>query len=506
MERDTKVCKVMGILSFSLDERKIRKFKKSKEPFLDVFSKNVFLRSYSRLKEDGSKENWYDTCLRVVNGLYSIQKDHVTSGGLYWNESKAQRSATEMYDRIFNMKFTPPGRGLCAMGVPAVHERKMFAFLFNCAFVSTADINKEFTMPFVFAMSTLLAGCGMGFDVRGEGKIIIHQPSDHVRNTVIEDSRQGWVDSVDKLLQSYFYPNSDRVEFDYSQIRPKGALVSSLNVEAPGPEPLKQCHELMVEILEQNAGSPITITTISDLFNIIGKAVVSGGIRRSAEIALGDMSEEFLNLKDSDNQDLVQKYRHNSNNSVIAELGMDYSEIANRVLHNGEPGVFWLANAQDYSRMGQPPDYKDINSTGTNPCSEQTLESYEMCNLTETFISNHSDKDDFLRTLKYAYLFSKTVSLTVTDIARANGVMVKNRRLGNGISGIVDFVSDNGLDTLRDWCESGYDRIREHDRIYSKWLGVNESIKLTTVKPSGTVSSIASVTPGAHFPPLMDIM
>ena len=502
------------ILSFSLDRRQVKRFENEPEPFDNAFAKSVYLRSYSRLKPDGTKESWYETCLRVVNGVYSIQKDHVVGHGLDWNERKAQRSAKNMFERIFTQKFTPPGRGLCAMGVPAVHERKMFGFLFNCAFVSTDDIDKTLTMPFVFAMHTLLVGCGMGFDTRGEGKINIYKPGKHIRKYVIEDSREGWVDSVQYLLQSYFYQSNDTVEFDYSNIRPKGALISSLNVEAPGHEPLKQCHELIVGVLERNVGSPITITTIVDLFNIIGKAVVSGGIRRSAEIALGDESDEFLSLKDADNDDLISAYRHNSNNSVIGTIGMDYTDIANRAYHNGEPGVFWVSNAQEYGRMGRDPDYKDANSTGTNPCSEQTLESYEMCNLTETFISKHDNLEDFLITLKYAYLFSKTVALTVTDsssdgdggsilnyiIKRSNGVMVKNRRLGNGLSGIADFLVKENLGTLKEWCERGYDRMKEYDTIYSKWLGINESIKLTTVKPSGTVSSIASVTPGVHFP------
>ena len=490
-------------LSFQLDKRRVVKFQNSPEPFKDQYAKLVYLRSYSRTNNDGTRETWYDTCYRVVCGAYSIMKQHMLDSALYWDEDKAQRSAAEMFERMYTMKFTPPGRGLFAMGVPEIHKRSMFSFLFNCSFVSTDDIAESLTNPFVFAMTFLLAGCGVGFDTEGAGKIMIYKPSEEHRITdVIEDSREGWAESINALLTSYFYSENVSVDFDYSKIRPKGSPIKSINGLAPGPEPLKKCHEIIRKILDENAGELITETTIVDLFNVIGKAVVSGGIRRSAEIALGRPdSQEFINLKSKENLDKVLAYRHNSNNSIKAEVGMDYSNIVENIIYNGEPGIIWIDNARKYSRMNGTIDNRDINAGGTNPCSEQTLESWELCNLVEIFPSHHEDIDDFLRTCKYAYLYSKIVSLTSTELTRANVIMTRNRRLGIGLSGIVDFLGEHNINDLKEWCENGYDRIKELDVDYSRWLGINESIKLTTVKPSGTVSAISSVTPGVHFNP-----
>jgi ribonucleotide reductase alpha subunit len=156
---------------------------------------------------------------------------------------------------------------------------------------------------------------------------------------------------------------------------------------------------------------------------------------------------------------------------------------------------------QKYGRTKDEPDYKDHRSIGTNPCAEISLESKELCNLNEIHIRNHDSLEDFLRTLKFAYLFSKTITLMPTHWPETNAVIQRNRRIGTSITGIAEFVDNQGLPLFRKWADAGYDEIQRLDKVYSEWLGVRESIRTTCAKPSGSVSLLSGSTPGVHWPP-----
>ena len=215
----------------------------------------------------------------------------------------------------------------------------------------------------------------------------------------------------------------------------------------------------------------------------IGNGLIS---HNSSEIALGPLdSEEFIDLKDYTKNPERGAFGWCSNNSIYGKIGMDYSGIAKRIANNGEPGIFWLDNARAYSRMGDAPDNKDSRSCGTNPCAEQTLESYELCCLCEVYIARHDTCEDFLRTLKFAYLYAKTVTLGDSHWVETNRVMMRNRRIGCSLTGIAQFLSVHNLDVLKTWCRAGYDEIQKWDKIYSEWLAVPRSIKTTSIKPSG---------------------
>jgi adenosylcobalamin-dependent ribonucleoside-triphosphate reductase len=158
-----------------------------------------------------------------------------------------------------------------------------------------------------------------------------------------------------------------------------------------------------------------------------------------------------------------------------------------------------LENIRKYSRMGEE-TWKDKEAKGVNPCAEQALESYELCCLSETFPSRHESWEEFKETLKYAYLYAKTVTLITTRWKQTNAVMLKNRRIGVSQSGIVQAFQRHGRRTMLEWSDKGYNYLREVDEEYSKWLCIPKSIKLTTVKPSGTVSLLPGVTSGIHYP------
>ena len=339
-------------------------------------------------------------------------------------------------------------------------------------------------------------------DTKGEEKIIINEPKKTKEKIyVIDDTREGWVSSVKILLESYFFEKRESIVFDYSQIREAGLPLKTFGGLSSGPDPLKELHENLRIVLNKNINHPITTTTIVDIMNLIGKCVISGNVRRTAEIAFGEYdSDEFMNLKNYEINPHRMAYGWTSNNSIFAPLGMDYKNVCQRIVKNGEPGICWLENMKKYSRMVEIEDNKDYRVKGGNPCMEQSLESMELCCLVETFPNRHETLDDFLRTLKYAFLYAKTVTLVPTNWPETNRVMMRNRRIGCSISGIAQFLCRHNIHEFKEWLTKGYNTIKKWDHIYSEWFAIPRSIKITSVKPSGTISLLAGATPGIHYP------
>ena len=506
---------MISLFSFRLTEEFVLGYKTKKPPFgyRDAAGNSVgeitFLRTYSRLRSDGKKETWVDVCERVINGMYSLQKDHAKINRLPWNDSKAQSSAKEAFDRLFNLKWTPPGRGLWVMGTSIVNQQRNSAALQNCAFVSTVEMTKlNPSKPFTFLMEASMLGVGVGFDDKGADKeFFIHEPLMNTDVSVIQDDREGWVDSVEKLINSYLKPEQRALIFDYSLIRAAGEPIKTFGGVAAGPEPLIKLHNHIINLFSGRNGERLTRIDIADMGNMIGVCVVSGNVRRSAELLIGRIDDdEFLNLKNAKRYPERNSYDSEkpgwawmSNNSVEAKVGSDFSKIVDGITRNGEPGVIWMDVSRKYGRLIDPPNNKDWRISGYNPCAEQSLESFECCTLVETYLNRHEDIDDFKRTLKFAYLYAKTVTLLPTHWEETNAIMQRNRRIGTSVSGIANFADNNGWTVLRDWLNSGYETIKHYDETYSEWLGVRQSIKMTTVKPSGTVSILAGESPGVHW-------
>jgi len=501
-------------LSFHLADDYVAGYRSKKVPwgYQDAAGNSVgeitFLRTYSRIKEDGTKETWVDVCERVINGMYSLQKDHAKANRLPWNDSKAQASAKEAFDRLFNLKWTPPGRGLWVMGTPIVNEQRNSAALQNCSFVSTFSMTKnDPSKPFAFLMEASMLGVGVGFDQKGADKdFTIYEPQDG-ETYVIPDTREGWVESFSAILNSYLRPDTKSPVFDYSQIRPEGTPIKTFGGTAAGHEPLENLHNHIRRIFKDRAGEKLTRLDIADIGNLIGVCVVSGNVRRSAELLMGKLDdEEFLNLKNAEVYPERNSYNPEapgwawmSNNSVEVSVGSNLDSIVDGIARNGEPGVIWMDVTRKYGRLADPINNKDWRAAGYNPCAEQSLESYECCTLVETYLNRHDSIEDFKRTLKFAYLYAKTVTLLPTHWEETNAIMQRNRRIGTSISGVADFADNRGLPALRQWMDEGYATIQQYDKGYSEWLGIRESIKTTTVKPSGTVSILAGESPGVHW-------
>jgi adenosylcobalamin-dependent ribonucleoside-triphosphate reductase len=504
----------MTNFSFRLADEFVSGYKDRKPPFgyADVAGNSVgeitFLRTYSRLKEDGTKETWSDVCERVINGMYSLQKDHAKQNRLPWSDAKAAASAKEAFDRLFNLKWTPPGRGLWVMGTEIVNEQKNSAALQNCAFVSTNEMTKNNpAKPFGFLMEASMLGVGVGFDDKGADKgFEIYEPKS-VSEYVIPDTREGWAESTMALINSFLKPDQAMLEFNYDEVRPYGAPIKTFGGTASGPEPLIKLHNAIRNLFVGRKGEPVTRKDIADIGNLIGVCVVSGNVRRSAELLIGRIDDqEFLNLKNAEVFPERNSYDPEnpgwawmSNNSVEVGVGTDFSPIVDGIVRNGEPGVIWMDVSRKYGRLADAPNNKDRRVVGYNPCAEQSLESFEMCTLVETYLNRHESLDDFKRTLKFAYLYAKTVTLLPTHWEETNAIMQRNRRIGTSVSGVANFADNKGHHVLRQWMDEGYAVVKEYDRTYSEWLGIRESIKMTTVKPSGTVSILAGESPGVHW-------
>lgn len=456
---------------------------------------------YSRKMENGQMETWHDISERVMRAVAAVMSSRIKSE----HRKFVPLIAHEMLISMVKMHWSPPGRGLEFMGT----EYGMLKpeTLQNCGFRSTKTIAENKGEIFEWILRQLAFGEGIGSDMQGAGKIDIVHPLGKAWTYVVPDTREGWAESVRHLFDSYTLNENDGyyrpVEFDYSLIRPEGSPLKGMGGTASGPDPLILLHTQMRRWLDLNVGKPITVTTLANIINGIGHAIVTGNIRRSSEILLGEVGDlEFLNLKnyrwDSEQMRYVgpnaerSEVGYASNNSVaVRKLGVtDYAPIAQRSWENGDPGVAWLVNFK--------------NGEGFNPCGEMELFDGELCNVVEVYMSKIPTFIDFRKALRSAYLYAKTVTILSENIgdAMTREVMMKHRRVGVSLTGQAEFISKHGQDEWKRWMTLGAKFIDELDIEWSSRLGIPLSIALRTVKPSGTVSLVVGATPGIHDLPV----
>jgi ribonucleoside-triphosphate reductase len=463
----------------------------------------VYYRTYSRKKADGSQEAWSDTVIRVVEGTMSILKTHRAKNNLPWSEDQMQDLATEMAFYIFEFKFLPPGRGLWAGGTEHVYENGSMA-LNNCGFKSITKLSVDAA----WCMNALMLGVGVGYDTF-RGTINLKNPvEENPLYYSVPDSREGWVESIGVLIQSY-ENGTQEVRFDYSQVRPKGSPIRGFGGIASGHGPLEELHNNLRKVLTRRANKEISsVRCISDVINMIARCVVSGNVRRSALIALGRPDdEEFLNLKNwnlpenHERMDFKTGWGFTANNSVVLENAGDFDylpKIAPLVAVNAEPGVLNLMNVKKYARRGEK---KRDRAIGVNPCGEIALEDAELCNLVEVFPTRCNTEAEYFNALRLATMFASIVSLLETGSDITNEVIERNRRIGVSISGIVDWLASltKKSDFVR-LMNDGYDVVKATNAKHAIDNQVPASVRLTTVKPSGSISLLAGVSAGMHHP------
>ena len=441
----------------------------------------VYKRTYSRLKEDGTNEEWWETVARCINGAQKIGADYTT------------KEAQQLYNLIFNLKCNFAGRMLWQLGTTTV-DRFGGNSLLNCWGICIRDID-----DFCFIFENLMLGGGVGFSIRKEDVHELPRVKENVTVThtktndadfIVPDSREGWVKLLKKTLKSYFFTGKS---FTYSTIlvRSSGETIGGFGGKASGPSILIEGIENIGAVIREREGKKLRSIDVLDICNIIGSVVVSGNVRRSAEIAVGDPDDYlFLRAKRWDLGN-IPNWRAMSNNTIYAD---SYDHISDAVWKtydgSGEPyGFFNLPLAQKYGRL------KDRNIDKCeiiNPCAEILLESHECCNLSEIYLNNIETKAELKKCAKLLYKTQKAICALPFIHKQTEEVVHKNMRIGVGVTGICQSLNKI------DWLEDCYNDLKKYDEEWSKRKGYPTSIRLTTVKPSGTLSLLSGSTPGVH--------
>jgi ribonucleoside-triphosphate reductase len=450
----------------------------------------TFKRTYARPTENGKTEEWPDTIERVIKAC----NDQL---GCDFQEYEQD----EIRDIMMNLKGTVAGRFLWQLGTETV-DRLGLPSLQNCSFV----VVDEPIRPFTWAFEMLMLGSGVGFNIQrehvyqlpkvGRQKVNIERKDVNDADFIVPDSREGWVMLLEKVMESHFWQDGTCEDFTFAThlIRPKGAKIKGFGGTASGSEDLVLGMLEINRILNSKAGRRLSSVDCLDIMNIIGKIVVAGNVRRSAQIAIGDYDDmEYLRAKRWDLGG-IPNWRAMSNNSVACDdITMLPDEFWEGYKGNGEPyGLINLANSRTQGRLGET-QYPDPDVMGYNPCAEQSLANFETCCLAEIYLPNIESKDELRKVARYLYRINKHSLAIPCSLKETEHIVHRNMRMGIGVTGYLQATEEQRL-----WLSDVYTYLRKYDEEYSKQHGFPCSIKITTVKPSGTLSLLAGVTPGAH--------
>jgi ribonucleoside-diphosphate reductase alpha chain len=385
----------------------------------------------------------------------------------------------DAYDFVYAKKILPSMRSMQFGGRPIELSPNR---IFNCAFLACNDID-----AFHETMFLLLGGTGIGYSVQRhhiEQLPIVRGPSEKNRRFLIGDSIEGWADAVKVLMAAYFHGKSTPV-FDYRDIRPKGARLVTSGGKAPGPDPLKICITHLESILKNAIGRKLTTVEVHDLMCYIADAVLAGGIRRAALISL--FSHDDYDMISSKSGSWWEKspQRGRANNSVVLKRGSVTEEIFFDIWarieasNAGEPGFFWT---NDYE-------------LGTNPCCEISLNDCQFCNLCEINVSDVVDQADLNARAKAAALIG-TLQAGYTDFHYLRNKWKlqteKEALIGVGMTGIASGAV-LGLNL-----EDAAIVVKDENARISELIGINQSARTTTIKPSGTSSLCVGSSSGIH--------
>lgn len=444
----------------------------------------IYLRTYSRpVDGQGRNETWHETVERCVNGALAIGAD--------LTDSEAQA----LYDHVFNLRCSFSGRSLWQLGTPLV-AKYGGASLQNC-YHTTIDGIEDF--EFIFDM--LMVGGGVGFSVERSkihdlpkvktGVTITHERTNDA-DVIVPDSRQGWSRLLHSVLKSYFYTGKS---FTYSTllIREYGAKLATFGGTASGPGALIDGIADICKVMENRVGKKLRSVDVLDIVNIIGRIVVSGSSRRSAQIAIGDPDDVLFLRAKNWSTGTIPAWRANSNNSIYADSFDEVQpELWRGYTGNGEP--YGLINRRLARKTGRLGDRRpDPTIEGVNPCAEIFLGNGESCNLATIFLPNVESLEQMLEISGLLYKVQKAITDLPYPYDKTTKLVRQNRRLGQSITGVMQ-CSEEQLS----WLSPAYEALRVLDKKYSAEHRISESVRLTTVQPSGTLSLLPGVTPGIH--------
>lgn len=464
------------------------KYKNYKVPFGEI-GYITFKRTYARkLKEDDITSKTEEYWQVVKRELESADKQ---LGIKFTEEEKELYFQTRM-----DLKWSVAGRFMWQLGTKTV-DKLGLPSLQNCAGVVVDSPIR----PFTWVMELLMLGAGCGYNIQKEyvyqlpklkKKIKIERSDNSSADYIVPDTREGWVSLLGKILKAHFYSGEG---FTYSTqlIRSKGAVIKGFGGIASGPEELCWGLNEIHKILNSRANQKLRPIDCLDIMNIIGYIVVSGNVRRSAQLAIGDYDDiEYLKAKRWD-LGIIPNWRAMSNNSVACDNTELLPQEFWDTYSQGEPyGLINLKLARLVGRTGDY-EYPDPDVVVFNPCAEQSLTNYETCCLSEIYLPNITSYKELLSILPLTYKMNKHSLTLKCSVKETESIVHKNMRMGIGVTGVLQASEEQ-----RSWLKEAYVWLRAYDKQYSLENNFPESIKLTTLKPSGTLSLIPGVTPGVH--------
>ena len=457
--------------------------RKGKQVSWDNLGKIVTRRTYART-DKGRPETLRESAERAIMG--NVRGKNVPDSEI-----------KELLRLMMENKAGPAGRGWWFSGAPS-HERIGGAALNNCWWFNSTNWEH-----FVIAQDLLMLGGGVGLSVEHKfvsklpkikrDVVITHQFTKDA-DFIVPDSREGWCELLRRALESHFVTGKS---FTYSTycVRGAGIPIVGFGGVSSGPVELIKLIDRIGQILSPRAGKSVRPLDAADVLCAIAEMVVSGNVRRSSIIIIGDpWDKEFLKAKRWD-LGTIPSYRGKANFSVICDDVEDLHPSFWLTYLHGEPfGIVNRTNIQKYGRMGE---LKPDKAEGVNPCAEATLENGEPCNLTEQALCNMVSEEEFIHSSRLMQRWAKRVTLERYHHAVTQEVVSRNRRTGNGITGVLASPLFNP-ETL----DRAYQAIQDEDRKYSAELNIPLSVRTTVIKPSGTRSKAMNCKgyEGIHAP------
>src|SRR6202789_1701876 len=431
----------------------------------------VYRRTYSRKMPSGL-EGWDDTVFRALSG--NIRGHNVSTEEL-----------NQLNRLMLERKAIPAGRGLWFSGTEA-HAKLGGTALNNCWYLNTAKWEN-----FVVAQDLFMLGGGVGVSVEHRyssklpkikpGVVIVHEATKDA-DFIVPDSREGWNELTSRALEAFFETGRG---FTYSTIclRGYGEPIVGFGGTASGPLPLIKFIENLCAVMVNRENKFLRPIDCADITTAIGEMVVSGNVRRTAIIIIGDCwDKDYLRAKRWD-LGQIPSHRPNANYSVVTDDIEDLHPLFWKTFEHGEAfGIVNRKAMQKYGRMGEK---KADSAEGVNPCAEATLEPFEPCNLQEIALSNIENEEEFILAAKLLHRYGKRVTMEKYHHTQSMEVVGRNRRIGTGITGCLSspLFNEQTLDRV-------YEAIQHENRAYSKELKIPESIRTTVVKQSGTVNKV----------------
>ena len=388
----------------------------------------------------------------------------------------------EVYKLVYDKKVLPSMRSLQFGGRPIEISPNR---VYNCSYLPIDHLDS-----FAECMFLLLGGTGVGYSVQKHhvDKLPeIRKPSaTRKRRYLVGDSIEGWADAIKVLMKSYFGQNTSTPDFDFSDIRPKGAALVTSGGKAPGPQPLKDCVHNITKVLDSKEdGDRLSPIEVHDIVCHIADAVLAGGIRRAALISLFSADDDEMIACKSGSWWENNPQRGRANNSAVLlrhKITKEFfMELWKRVELSGagEPGIYFT-NDKDW---------------GTNPCCEIALRPYQFCNLCEVNVSDIESQEDFNKRVKAAS-FIGTLQAGYTDFHYLRDVWKKTTEkdalIGVSMTGI-----GSGTVLGYDMTEAANIVNEENERV-ANMIGINPAARATTVKPAGTTSLTLGTSSGIH--------